>query len=102
MIDLEMDRRAVATVQAEQNRIYQRLAQLEYVMQMSENKPKAFEMIDNKLADMRADMAQNQNEALYRVGCCDNKIEALTRDVKSALADIKSMESMLKLRDEQN
>ena len=59
MIDLEMDRRAVATVQAEQNRIYQRLAQLEYVMQMSENKPKAFEMIDNKLADMRAEMAQN-------------------------------------------
>ena len=64
-------------------------------MQMSENKPKAFEMIDNKLADMRAEMAQNQNEALYRVGCCDNRMEALNRDVSSALADIKSMESML-------
>ena len=91
----------MAQVMANQDRIYNRLAQLEYTMQMSENRPKAFEKIENKFADMAASIAEKHNEAMYSSGVVENRIEAMDRDMKSCQADIKSMESLLKLRDQQ-
>ena len=68
-------------------------------MGLNDSRPKVFEEIDNKFADVKSDLAMKHVEAIYRSGICDNRIEVLDRDMKSALADIRTMDNLLKLRD---
>ena len=98
--ELEQDRRNVAQVCSNQDRINSRLNNIEFAMGLNDARPKVFEEIENKFADFKCDIAEKHNDAIYRVGLCDNRIEVLDRDMRSALADIRTMDNLLKLRDD--
>lgn len=68
-------------------------------MGLNDARPKVFEEIENKFADVKCEMVEKHSEAIYRSGLCDNRIEVLDRDMKSCLADIRTIDNLLKLRD---
>ena len=59
VIELDTDRRTVAEVISKQERINQRLGNLEYALGLNDSKPKVFEEIENTLAEIKAEMAVN-------------------------------------------
>lgn len=99
MLELDSDRRRVAEVISKQDRIFDRLGQLEYTLGLQDSKPKVFEDIENTMAEMKAEIATNKNEAEFRVTCCDQKLETLERDVKEACTNMKALESLNHMRD---
>ena len=69
--ELDSDRRRVAEVISKQDRINARLGNLEYALGLNDKKPKVFEDIENTLAEIKADIAVNRNQAEYRVTVVD-------------------------------
>ena len=68
-------------------------------MGLNESKPKVFEDLEDKIADVKASVAQNKDESEYRDNLMEQRMETLDRDMKLCVTDMKSMESLIKMRD---
>ena len=97
--DLDSDRRKVAEINSKQDRINFRLGQLEYTLGLNDSKPQIFEDIENKVAEVRSDLAISESESKFRFNICDQRIEALERDLKNMTADMKQLDGLMKMRD---
>ena len=69
--DLDIDRRKVAEINSKQDRINFRLGQLEYTLGLNDIKPQIFEDIENKVAEVRADLVISESESKFRFNLCD-------------------------------
>ena len=95
------DSRKVAEMESKHERLLARLHQVEFALGLNDSKPKVFQNIDDKFAEMRAVVALNLSESNFKVGCCDQKIASLERDLKDCLSSMRSMESLIKVRDQE-
>ena len=71
---------------------------MEYALGLNDSKPKVFENIENSLADLKADVAVNKNQADFRVAACDLKLETLNRDMFECVTNMKALESLNNVR----
>ena len=69
-MEQDTDRRKVAEVISKQDKTNLRLGQLEYALGLNDSKPKVFEDIENGLADVKAEMAVNKNQADFDSNVC--------------------------------
>ena len=97
--ELDSDRRKVAEVSSKQDRVNQRLMSIEYILGLSETKPKIFEDLEDKIANNKALIAENANETSYRLELMQQTMSALDSDMKSCVADMKSLDSLIRMRD---
>lgn len=72
---------------------------IEYILGLSETKPKIFEDLEDKIANNKALIAENANETSYRLELMQQTMSALDSDMKSCVADMKSLDSLIRMRD---
>ena len=96
------DRRRVAEVISKQDRIGQRLAALEYSLGLTDTRPKLFQEIDNKIADIRALIAENKNDGDFKQGINDQRLDKLEIDGRQMQSDFKAVQNLTQMRDVEN
>jgi len=99
IMGLDDDRRKVAEINSKQDRVTDRLQRLEFTLGLNDKKPQIFEDIENKVAEVKSDLAISVSESNYRVSMCDARIETLERDLNNLTTEMKAIESFVKLRD---
>ena len=92
--EISEDRRKVASVTSTQDRIKERLSQLEYALGLSEKRPQIFEDFDDKIADNKMQMAQNHNDMEFRTDVCDQEIDRIKINLNKVLVEMKGIESL--------
>lgn len=95
------ERRKVAEICSKQDRINQKLRQIEYTLGLDANKPQVFEEIENKVAEIKADFAIYASETNHQVALCDQRVEKVERDMHSCETDMKLFKSLMNMRDKQ-
>lgn len=101
MQDMDEDRRNVRVIQLNEQRLDERIKQLEYISGISETKPKVFQDLDNTILNMRIKMTEEIGEAVSNLKLSIARNHIVEGKMGDCEKTVRSLEKLIHLRDEQ-